>query len=484
MRVFSTSPLTHSLITSILLVTLCIDYYFIAKTGAVRFTTEYNYSFGMLLAIILILLVPLSRLLSTSGIIKKWFRINFGNIRIIFVLISTITLSILVTRALYQSGPSELVNFWHLFLPSHIFLSLFFLLYDGEYEPEPWNAILHEIRSNMQNEPGQIIRLRPVLTEDGFEYEASTEYKTEERVLSNRLEARFMPYLIGNQSTTGRTTYSVINRRRLLSLKDQKLPLSIVNLAKLEQSCRTHLLLLHLFGHKVRDNFDLPKGVKAMTRNRHKFRGLDENNLEITYSSIHHWNHSLITHTADFLLDSLMGRRSERAEDKVIDSIFMHLANSTQTTDKNNLLVLSYLILLSGNYEPGHSESKWTVFNMAFSSMAKGILEHNDSSRIQFQNPRYNQELIDRIFDTISEIRISPVEKFIEYHDNLVRYLKQNPSQTLQVIIEDSIERMLTNLREQKISRKDIIDRKQLRKEIISGTTVGLFCLFEMIGGD
>lgn len=483
MRVFSTSPFTHSLITSMLLITMCIDYYFIAKTGAVKFSFDYNYLKGLLLAILPITVVTVGHIRGTNGTLNKWFRINFGNIRIIFVLISTITLSILVIRALYQSGPSDIVNFWHLFLPSHIFLSLFFLLYDGEYEPEPWNAILHEIRNNMQNEPGQIIRLRPVFTENGFEYEASTEYKSDERVFSDRLEARFMPYLIGNQLTTGRRTYSVINRRRLLSLKDQKLPLSIVNLAKIEQSCRTHLLILHLFGHNTRENFDLPKGVKAMTRNRNKFRGLDENNLEVAYSSIHHWNHSLITHTADFLLDSLMGRRSERAEDKVINSIVTYAANSSQTKDKNNILILSYLILLSGNYQPGHSESKWTVFNMAFSSMAKSIVDHTDYAQIEFHNPRYNRELVDRVFDTISEIRSAPVEKFIEYHDNLVGYLKQNPSHAVQEIIEDSIERMLTNLREQKISRKDIIDRKQQRKEIISGTTVGLYCLFEMVGG-
>ncbi len=137
--------------------------------------------------------------------------------------------------------------------------------------------------------------------------------------------------------------------------------------------------------------------------------------------------------------------------------------------------------MLSGNYQPGHSESKWTVFNMAFSSMAKSIVDHTDYAQIEFQNPRYNRELVDRVFDTISEIRSAPVEKFIEYHDNLVRYLKQNPSHAVQEIIEDSIERMLTNLREQKISRKDIIDRKQQRKEIISGTTVGLYCLSEMV---
>ena len=91
----------------------------------------------------------------------------------------------------------------------------------------------------------------------------------------------------------------------------------------------------------------------------------------------------------------------------------------------------------------------------------------------------------------IENIRIKPVENFIRYHDEIVSILMKKTNSTIEENIElvertfDEIIELMNN----QLHRTEIFDnsdhslaRRQYRKEIVSGTTIGLYCLIQRTG--
>lgn len=483
----SDAPVFQQLLNLGLILSIAVDFFFLNTMNMAELNSQHTS--GLIISSIIILFFVSYRTLKKE---KPGHSLSFSNFmgasKPIFAPASLLISLIILTAYIANEVPA----LWEYALPTHLFLTTYYLFHDSEFQTKPWVPILKEIEYNMSKQPSSVLRMLPV--DEGTEHYMTTENFQVVFGQSKRLDPKFTAYLVKDGSHTRRKAYYLITKALLVNLRNQTNSLSITNLAKLEQRACAHLLIMHLFRENPNEVYNLSRIVKSRNRVKYTLQNDQYTGDRDSIILVHNWSIIQVKNTAELLLDGLLEKNSTQEDTPFSDLFHLHFAKLPDNHGAKFLL--SYLVLLSGDSEPEQNDDQWLNFNLAFAYVARRVWSSqsnmfrcNNSGRLR---PKYIQDLIEKII----AIRESPVESFIEIHDHIVEEIKgvnlvgdedatRNQQTYLKELLDEVMNNMVKNLfniaGDEKNSR---ISTKNSRKEIVAGTSVGLYCMLDMLRGE
>ena len=153
----------------------------------------------------------------------------------------------------------------------------------------------------------------------------------------------------------------------------------------------------------------------------------------------------------------------------------------------DDTLLLCHFILLSSRFERDLEEKFWITINSTFAEAARIIFTELKTIK---STSVFNEKIGEntrRLTEEIQVIRLKPIENFIKYYDQLVIKINDGPTESNEEELED-LQRAfdgLIGMMNNQLNRTEYslqtqehaLDRRQYRKEIVSGITLGLYCL-------
>jgi len=412
---------------------------------------------------------------------------------IFMILYSTLMLFMSVSKVSTPEGLNVII-------PAHMTLAFFFLMSGKRFESNYWTPIRFTIDDLIVNDNGTVIAIYPrVSRNNGVQY-----FWKEDRILIGdlitNLSVENIPFMLIIESTNNDSTrhYKAISYDRLNEVSNLNITLSRSLVNRQNRTSLSHILIWQLFElyRNIDYSFEIPYNIKRENPDLTRLNSELENQVENLTPHLHHiWDYETMTTAAGYILD-IITRRNQSAivedatnhEHALISSLFRSgLEFYHYKTHIDDTLMLCHSILLSSRFQRELEEKFWITINSTFADAAKIIC--NELKEIKPSTP-YSENIpenTNRWIEEIQAIRSKPIENFIKYHDQLVSRINQRSvygdedyTEYLQKAFDGIIEMMNNQLNRTEYSLKSIdhaIDRRQYRKEIVSGVTLGLCCL-------
>lgn len=392
------------------------------------------------------------------------------------------------------------VGMWNIILPLHMTLAAYFLMSGKRFESNLWTPIRITIDDLMRNDIGSVITMYPHVDDKNgmIRY-----FWKEDRLLSggllNDLTVKNTPFLIKNSDFTDSTaTYNVITYDGLNDLSRLNITISRTLINQQHRTALSHVLIWHLFelyldeDYTLEIPYNLKRGNSSLIRLETEESGY---NSELFPYINHLWNYENMITAGNYIFD-IISKKNQRDsagisndyEHEFIAYLFrsgMKYYHYESTMDANTLLC--HFILLSSRFERNLEEKFWITINSTFTEAARIIML--ELGKIK-PTGVFNQDIGEstrRLVEEIQAIRLKPIENFIKYYDQLVLKINQSSAEddedkleNLQIAFDGIIEMMNNQLNRTEYSlrtQEHAIDRRQYRKEIVSGVTLGLYCL-------
>ena len=483
----SEAPVFQQLLNLGLILSIALDFFFLNTMNMADLNS--GHTLGILVTIFMILC---SISYFTLNKEKPGHSLAFSNFmtasKSIFAPASLVFSLIILIVYIADKVPTP----WEYVLPTHLFLTTCYLFHDSEFQTKPWVPILKEIEYNMNKQPSSILRMLPI--DEGGDHYMTTENFQVVLGQTKRLDPKFTAYLVKDEIHTRRKAYSILNRALLLGLRNQPTSLSITNLAKLEQRGSAHLLIMHLFRENPNEVYNLSRIIKSRNRVKYTLTNEQYTGDRDSIILVHNWSLTQVKNTAELLLDAILAKNTMQEDAPFSDLFHFHFAKLPDNHGAKFLV--AYLILLSGDSEPEQHDNQWLNFNLAFAFVARrvwssqsNVFRCNNSGKLR---RKHVQDLIEKII----AIRESPVENFIEIHDQVVEEIKrvnlsgdEGATMIQQTYLKEVLDEVMNNMVKNLFNvsgdeKNNRISTKNSRKEIVAGTSVGLYCMLDMLRGD
>jgi len=389
---------------------------------------------------------------------------------------------------------------WDTFLPLHMTLSAYFLMSGKTFESNPWTPIRLTIDDLIRNAPGSIITMYPNIDESSSQIRY---HWKADRELSHRLVAdltiRNTPFLIKNTNVNHLSAiYDPLHYDGLNDTSRINLPLSRGLLDKQYRTALSHILIWHLFELYLDEDFklEIPYDIKRGNSNLVRLKSEEvENNSELHPYIDHMWNYEKIVRAGGYIFDIISDKDinspttvNQGYEHDFICFLFQSgLRYYHYNTDMDDTLLLCHFILLSSRFERDLEEKFWITINSTFAEAARIIFTELKTIK---STSVFNEKIGEntrRLTEEIQVIRLKPIENFIKYYDQLVIKINDGPTESNEEELED-LQRAfdgLIGMMNNQLNRTEYslqtqehaLDRRQYRKEIVSGITLGLYCL-------
>ena len=391
----------------------------------------------------------------------------------------------------------QIYRIWENIIPFHITIVSFYILYGRKFESNFWTPISTTINSMIINEPGKIIIFLPMIDDNRkVRYVWRKDRKDVERALGLKKFSP-IPFLIKENDNNDRNAiYVPISYESLMNKSKTTITLSRKLVNAQERTAQSHILLWNLFElyQKQNHEFNIPYNVKR------SHRSFDLVETDQTYTTLdinpelkQIWSHETLVSTSSYIYDLVSKNRLGNKDDNGDSELFFKIFKSgieyyNSNTKIDNTALICHFILLTSIYDNQLDEQCWIAINSAFADAAK-IMSNNLSSRkTSFNSNSKLHKRLDKWMGIIEEIRLRPIENFIKYHDQIIRDINFNQTEEFEIIdttFTEIIDLMTTQLHRTtrlELSKGWAPNTRQLRREIVSGTTLALHCLLHRMG--
>ena len=391
----------------------------------------------------------------------------------------------------------QIYRLWENAIPFHITIVTFYLLYGRKFESNFWTPISTTINGMMINEPGNIIIFLPMIDDNRkVRYVWRKDRKDVERALGLKKFSP-IPFLIKEKDNNHRNAvYIPISYESLMNKSKTTITLSRKLVNAQERTALSHILLWNLFELYQKQNreFNIPYNVKRAHRS---FDSVETDQsyttLDINPELKQIWSHETIVSTSSYIYDLVSKNRQGKKDDNGDSDIFFKIFKSgieyyNSSTKIDHTALVCHFILLTSRYDNQLDEQCWIAINSAFADAAKIMSNNLPNLETSFEsNPKLNQ-LLDTWKGEIEDIRLRPIENFIKYHDQIIKDIRIKQAEEFEIIdttFTEIIDLMTTQLHRTtrlELSKGWAPNTRQLRREIVSGTTLALLCLHHRIG--
>ena len=494
------------LVDRFILVSLCIDIYFLITMDFVPFSLnpldnprDHLFLFAVISVLSFIILI---RAYFYSLKIRNMEERFLSHLEFIKGLKNPIVLlfSLLCFMAMcfHIMDKNQIYQIWEYIIPVHITIVSFYILYGRKFESDFWSPISTTINSMMLNEPSKIIIFLPIIDKSRrIRYVWRKDRTDIERALGSEKFSP-IPFLIKEKDNNQRNAiYIPISYESLMNQSKTTITLSRKLVNAQERTALCHILLWNLFElyQKQNSDFNIPYNVK---RSHKSFDSIetDQNytTLDINPELKQIWNHETLVSTSSYIYDLISkngrGYKDDNGDSELFFKIFksgVQYYNSSTKIDHTALVC--HFILLTSRYDDQLDEQCWIAINSAFADAAKIMSTNLPNLKTPFDSSSKLHQRLDKWKGIIEEIRLRPIENFIKYHDQIIRDIKSNQAEEIEIIdttFNEIIDLMTTQLHRTtrlELSRGWAPNTRQLRKEIVSGTTLALYCLLHRISG-
>jgi hypothetical protein len=487
---------TKKLVDYFLIALLVGDFYLLPKMNYVKIDSGVPDSYAISLIITLLAWAIFFR---KNTEFERIVRIKKGidstkNMLVILMIIYSIPM---LFATLVNSSD---VGMWNLILPLHMTLSAYFLMSGKRFESNLWTPIRITIDDLMNNAIGSVITIFPhVDDKDGRIQYLAKEDRTLSGGLLNDLTVKNTPFLIKSDSMETIATYNVISYDGLNDLSRLNITISRTLMNRQHRTALSHVLIWQLFELYLDEDhiLEIPYNLKRRNPSliRLESQKSEEYNSEFFPYINHLWDYENMINAGNYIFEIIskknqtdLASTDNNHEHELISYLFrsgLKYYHYETTMDANTLLC--HFILLSSRFERNLEEKFWITINSTFAEAARVIML--ELGKIK-PTATFNQnigEVTRRLVEEIQAIRLKPIENFIKYYDQLVSKINQ-PSpevnedklENIQMAFDGIIEMMNNQLNRTEYSlrtQEHAIDRRQYRKEIVSGVTLGLYCL-------
>ena len=389
---------------------------------------------------------------------------------------------------------------WNIILPLHMTLSAYFLISGKTFESNLWTPIRLTIDDLIRNATGSIITMYPKIDDSSSQVQY---YWKADRELShsplNNLTIKNTPFLIKDTDLNHLTTvYGALHYDGLNETSRINLPLSRGLVNSQHRTALSHILMWHLFELYLDEDFklEIPYNIKRGNSDLARLKSEEiEHNSDLLPYVDHKWNYDKIVTAGGYIFDIIRnkdfsGSRSvnQEYEHDFICFIFLSgLRYYHYNTDMDDTVLLCHFILLSSRFERDLEEKFWITINSTFAEAARIIITELKTIKPTSIFNENIGEYTRRLTEEIQVIRLKPIENFIKYYDQIVIKINDGSTESNEEKLEDlqrafdgligMMNNQLNRTEYSLQSQEHALDRRQYRKEIVSGITLGLYCL-------
>jgi hypothetical protein len=389
---------------------------------------------------------------------------------------------------------------WNIILPLHMTLSAYFLISGKTFESNLWTPIRLTIDDLIRNSPGSIITMYPNVDDSSsrVKYYWKADRESSHSLIAD-LTIKNTPFLIKDTNLNHLTTvYQALNYDGLNETSRLNLPLSRGLINRQYRTALSHILIWHLFELYLDEDFklEIPYNIKRGNSDLVRLKSEEvEYNSELLPFVDHMWNYEKIVIAGGYIFDIIRNKDfssvsavNQEYEHDFICFLFQSgLKYYHYNTAMDDTLLLCHFILLSSRFERDLEEKFWITINSTFAEAARIILTELKTIK---STSVFNEKIGEntrRLTEEIQVIRLKPIENFIKYYDQIVMKINDGSTESNEEELED-LQRAfdgLIGMMNNQLNRTEYslqtqehaLDRRQYRKEIVSGITLGLFCL-------